>query len=728
MDLNNYFVFDGEKSSDLDTYIAGEGTFNAPERVYTMQNIPGRNGQIALDEGRFENYELKYPAFIFTSAGADFRRKISDLRNALLSKKGYKRLTDTYHPDEYRLAIYREGLETKPVQYNRAGEFDLVFDCKPQRFLLEGEVPISYPKSPTGLTTINGEYLTVDNTAGNQIVTDLKQQVSPVLDDNGYGSVWAPGMNPASVGCLPRSLQTAGTITDNGVTWTWISETSYSVEGYAGTGGANLVSDLTASSPDARPIPAGNYRLMSKNGSAQVLIGPADGSSDMLAYNVGALEGGYYRVSFTVPTGNDYVYIINIHYNASHGNNDTFVAPVIVVGNTYKPYVNQGTFKKIENVELHQTGKNLATVSTITSNSRGAVPTTAVATLPEDGRYTLSFVMNRSYESLYVYGTSVTYGQFSANSGGRKTLSFNGLKNSVVKFSAVDRAFAADSDVIASIQVEKADSATEYEPYVWRNYPVDIASARTYGGEVNYLTKRYSDAYGLISFNMSAYTVTYESSYSDENSACFSLVYYMYSYAYSGLISDIGLIEQPNILSDMTVEGFLFRSSENKVYFRFNRSRLTDTTAEALKNYLPATLVFCEKKSPGRTNTYPIEVDPLQMFTALNNFSADGEELTITYGTNQNKITNPTQFPARPLLEITGNGTIWIGEYLITIGGSPHTVIDCETMEAYDGLTSKNKYVEINKIDFPVLNAGDTNIIVGYGISSLVITPRWWKI
>ncbi len=726
MDLNNYFVFDGEKSSDLDTYIAGEGTFNAPERVYTMQNIPGRNGQIALDEGRFENYELKYPAFIFTSAGADFRRKISDLRNALLSKKGYKRLTDTYHPDEYRLAIYREGLETKPVQYNRAGEFDLVFDCKPQRFLLEGEVPVTYPVQPTDPTTINGEYLTVDNTAGDQIITTLTQKVTPKIDDNGYGSVWAPGMNPSSVGGLPRSLQTAGTITDNGVTWTWISETSYSVEGYAGTGGANLVSDRTASSPDARPIPAGYYRLMAKNRSAQVLIGPADGSSDMVAHNVGPYESGYYSVTFTVPTGTDYVYILNMHYGESYGNNDTYVAPVIVMGSAYKPYVNQGTFVPVESTELHQTGKNLATVSTIKSDSQGRVSYTNVAVLPETGRYTISFVMSQSYDTLFIGSAVSSYGQFPANSGGRKTLSFNGTKNGIVRFSANYGAFVADGDVITSIQVEKASSATDYETYTWRNYPVDITSVGTsYGGEVNYLAKRYTDGYSLVNLDMSN-TITYESSYSDTNSACFSVVCYMYSNNYTDPVSDIGLVEQPNLLTDMTVEGFLFNNSENKVYIRLNRSRLSDTTAEALRSYLPATLVFCAK--PRWTTSYPIEVDPIQLFAGLNNFSADGDELTLTYGINLNTITNPTQFPARPLLEITGNGTIGIGEYLITIGGSPHTVIDCETMEAYDGLTSKNKNVEINKIDFPVLNAGETNIMVGYGISSLVITPRWWKI
>lgn len=147
MDLNNYFTFDGTTSSSLSTYISGEGTFNSPERVYNMQSIPGKNGALAIDEGRFENIELTYPAFIFTSSGTDFESKAAALRSALLSRNGYKRLTDTYHTDEFRLAIYKSGIEVAPALINRAGNFNLVFECKPQRFLTSGEVVNTYTAS-----------------------------------------------------------------------------------------------------------------------------------------------------------------------------------------------------------------------------------------------------------------------------------------------------------------------------------------------------------------------------------------------------------------------------------------------------------------------------------------------------------------------------------------------------------------------------------------------------
>lgn len=160
--IRQSFTFDGVDSLDYGVYISGDAVFNAPVKAYEMVPIPGRSGDLAIYDGRYENLELTYPAFIFD----DFKSNISGLRNELLSRHGYKRLTDTYHPDEFRLAVFQGGLEVNPVQVVTAGDFDIVFNCKPQRFLLEGEDPITLTKAgavvnPTGfesrpLIKVNG--------------------------------------------------------------------------------------------------------------------------------------------------------------------------------------------------------------------------------------------------------------------------------------------------------------------------------------------------------------------------------------------------------------------------------------------------------------------------------------------------------------------------------------------------------------------------------------------
>lgn len=149
MGLLNHLTFDGVDSSDFGVFISGEGAFDAPARRGEMISIPGRNGSLFMDEGVFENITVEYPAFIGTGYEELFRTKLGDLRSALSSRGNYKRLTDTYHPDEFRLGIFREGLEVDPQHITRAGGFTMKFDCKPQRFLVSGEDPVMFTAKGT---------------------------------------------------------------------------------------------------------------------------------------------------------------------------------------------------------------------------------------------------------------------------------------------------------------------------------------------------------------------------------------------------------------------------------------------------------------------------------------------------------------------------------------------------------------------------------------------------
>ena len=163
------FSFDNTSSRTYGVYITGEAVYNAPERDVEIITIPGRNGAFALDNGRFENIEVSYPASIAANNEADFVQAVSDLRNFLCSKEGYCRLTDEYNPNEYRMAVYKSGLDVSPAQL-RAGEFEIIFECKPQRFLTSGETKSSVAN--------NG-------TVNNPTLFDA----SPLLECKGYGTI-----------------------------------------------------------------------------------------------------------------------------------------------------------------------------------------------------------------------------------------------------------------------------------------------------------------------------------------------------------------------------------------------------------------------------------------------------------------------------------------------------------------------------------------------------------
>lgn len=164
-----YFTFDGETSKKYNTHITGQGVFNAPVRAVEMVNIPNRNGAFALDQGYFENVELTYEASIVADTPAEFSQAVSDLRNWLCSKKGYCRLEDDYNPNEYRMAVYKSGLEVEPFLVT-SGKFDIVFDCKPQRFLTSGETAVSV-------------------VSGDTITNPTLFESHPMLEVEGYGNI-----------------------------------------------------------------------------------------------------------------------------------------------------------------------------------------------------------------------------------------------------------------------------------------------------------------------------------------------------------------------------------------------------------------------------------------------------------------------------------------------------------------------------------------------------------
>lgn len=163
------FTFDGESSLNYGVYLTGEGVFNAPERAVEMVEIPGRNGNFVLDKGRFQNISITYKAGIVDYSEADFATRVSNVRNWLCSKVGYCRLEDDYNPNEYRMAAFVSGIEVDHDDL-QTGEFEITFDCKPQRWLTSGE---------TAVTVADGG--TLDN--------PTLFEAEPLLAVEGYGTI-----------------------------------------------------------------------------------------------------------------------------------------------------------------------------------------------------------------------------------------------------------------------------------------------------------------------------------------------------------------------------------------------------------------------------------------------------------------------------------------------------------------------------------------------------------
>lgn len=93
---------------------------------------------------------------------------------------------------------------------------------------------------------------------------------------------------------------------------------------------------------------------------------------------------------------------------------------------------------------------------------------------------------------------------------------------------------------------------------------------------------------------------------------------------------------------------------------------------------------------------------------------------------NGNPITNPTLFQAKPMLTVTGTGTITINGKEIVINRNPDTItIDCDQMEAYHGRENRNADISVPN-GFPVLDPGDNDI--SFTVNNLIIRTRWWEV
>lgn len=139
-DNKKYFIFNGKKSSDFDVWASGLNIFHSPERRIERIQVPGRNGELLIEDGSFENTELEFKDCFIPR---HFSENFTNLSNYLNRQKGYQRLELSWLPDEYRLAAFHGDIEASMKNWDGMGKFDLAFNCKPQRFLKSGEEPIT---------------------------------------------------------------------------------------------------------------------------------------------------------------------------------------------------------------------------------------------------------------------------------------------------------------------------------------------------------------------------------------------------------------------------------------------------------------------------------------------------------------------------------------------------------------------------------------------------------
>ena len=124
------FQFGEVRSLDYGIYITDVSVSGTPERDLSFVSVAGRNGDLLIDNKRWKNIDITYHCAIATN----FAERFDRFRNDLLQQTGYQRITDTIYPGVFRMGVIKQPMNPETMRRNRTGMFDVVFNCKPQRF------------------------------------------------------------------------------------------------------------------------------------------------------------------------------------------------------------------------------------------------------------------------------------------------------------------------------------------------------------------------------------------------------------------------------------------------------------------------------------------------------------------------------------------------------------------------------------------------------------------
>lgn len=133
--MTDYFRFDGVSSKEFNAYVFDSNTHSTPQKDFTAVTVPGRSGDLLWDNKRFPNVIHTYWVLITRY----FEDAYAEMRGFLLSRKGYCRLEDTFHRDEFYQAYYNQAITPIITRTRDMGKFQVTFIRKPQRWLIIGE-------------------------------------------------------------------------------------------------------------------------------------------------------------------------------------------------------------------------------------------------------------------------------------------------------------------------------------------------------------------------------------------------------------------------------------------------------------------------------------------------------------------------------------------------------------------------------------------------------------
>ena len=739
----NHFTFNGTSTADLGLIVSGVSIFGAGSRKVEKAGIPGRNGDLQIELGGFNNYTVRYTVSITN----DFTTTAQQIREWLLESKGYCDLTDTYHPDEIRKACFNSDIEFTTSMLYKYGQASIQFDCLPERYLTTNtpitttatadtttDTTLSLSTVPTPITiSLNG------NTTQEGTPSPTNPQV--IHSVSGDNTVFVSGKNmwggtkmvsdikkalPSATADFTNNIITYGANTDGNINpnltadITFKPTTDYtiilSVSSNSATASTNmyvLFTDGTIeyiNKPQAlaeKQVFAFHPNRLNKSiqGIHKVW---ASGTSTFYADECGLFEGNIELEDFEVFGAQSYpLYLpvenllednVTVSQNANFtvtrradGGlviNGTATSTALVVYNfeTDQPSTNQNPQKRTLPVGTYHGCTHCANtgikIQVVVSNN-SAVGGTGASGLPS------------------VYDGDITITDDYAYNWIRLILSAGTYNNEIVY-----------------PQIEKGTKANAYHPY--GTTPIELNKIGTYqdyiyknGGKWYVHKATASVDMGTLTYQTDNGGVYFYSSVSGKGRTNFDLLCTCYTVTTSTNTSG---------MTDYQIKG---QTSGAYIFIKDSRY----TVATDLKTALSGQTLKYNLATA--TNT---EITDTTLLNQLNNiekaYSYNGTT-NILQVSNDNGFmlgvvslhgsTFTSNYKGEPIITVNSTGLIYLNGEVMEVLSAPVT-INCQTMQCYNGVVNMNNEVRVN--DFPEIKIGSNE--VGSSMA-LTITPNNWR-
>lgn len=146
--MANWFTYNGISSASFGLFVSGSNTFVHPERDRSIIEVPGRDGDVVIDNGRYKDVTITYDVF------CNDRSKFDSIANWLLVPISKCQITDTYQPLYYRTGIFVGDIQWSMGQLNRNGRCSLSFRCNPLKYRINSQWITNYTNPSPGVYQI----------------------------------------------------------------------------------------------------------------------------------------------------------------------------------------------------------------------------------------------------------------------------------------------------------------------------------------------------------------------------------------------------------------------------------------------------------------------------------------------------------------------------------------------------------------------------------------------